>query len=891
MSPNWNVTDLRCEYKRNPLGIGEREPRLSWKLKSSERGARQTAYQVQVSTDNDFQSALTWDTGKTASDQSVHIPYEGDLVQPRTRYYYRVKAWNAHDEASDWSETAYWETGIDRSEWTAQWITAKLPTADGTLEPCHQLRTAFSLKGPVVSARLYATALGLYRVYVNGQPADDTLFAPGWTSYKHRLQVQTYDVTNLLSEGANAIGIMLGNGWFKGNLGWVDERNLYGENRAALAQLHVRYADGSEDVLGTDDAWKASAGPLLMSEIYHGETYDARRETAGWLGAGYDDAGWAPVDILDYTKAILVAQENDPTRAIQEIRPVSRFTTPAGDLVLDMGQNMVGWVRFTVDVPAGTTVQLNHAEVLDKEGNFYIGNLRKAKQTITYISRGDGPATYEPYFSFQGFRYVRVIGVPAEQLDGNFVGVVIHTDMEPTSRFRTSNELLNKLQSNIVWGQKGNFLDIPTDCPQRDERLGWTGDAQVFVRTAAFNMNVAPFFTKWLKDLAAEQLPDGGVPFVIPHVLKPDSHSSAAWGDAAVICPWTIYECYGDTRILENQYESMQKWIGYMRSQGDNEYLWNTGFHFGDWVALDAKEGSYIGATPRDLIATAFYAYSTQLLAKTARVLNKAEDAAGYEELYERIVEAFRREFVTPNGRVASPTQTAYALALAFDLLEERHRPRAASILAEYIRENKGRLTTGFVGTPYLCHALSRYGYTEQAYGLVLQQEYPSWLYSVLQGATTIWEHWDGIKPDGTFWSDDMNSFNHYAYGSIGDWLYQVAAGIETDPERPGYKKIRIAPTLTSSLTLVEAAHDSMYGEIASGWETLPDGRIVVAVTIPANTEAVVTLPGASGTGAGVRESGAALGEAPGIRSVQPSAAGLQIELGSGTYRFEYATA
>lgn len=889
MSQSLYVIDLSCEYKRNPLGTDERKPRISWKLAAHARDTWQSAYQIQVCTLDTFNRALEWDTGKVSSNQSIHLTYDGESLRSRTRYYYRVRVWDGQGSASAWSETAYWETALfSSSEWSADWITAKLPHAEDTPEPCHQLRKTFHLNHKIASARIYATALGLYRLYVNGEAADDTLFAPGWTSYNNRLQYQTFDVTRFLTEGENAIGIMLGNGWFKGNLGWEHQWNIYGTERAALMQLHVTYTDGTEEVIRTDPTWSFRSGALLMSELYHGETYDARLETNGWLRADYEDADWGKVTALEHSKNILVAQENDPTRAIQELKPVSIFSTPQGDTVLDMGQNMVGWIRFTVEAPAGTEVVLHHAEVLDREGNFYIGNLRKAKQTVTYISKGTGEETYEPYFTFQGFRYVRVTGIPADQLEGRFTGIVVHTDMTPTGSFHTSNELLNQLQSNIVWGQKGNFVDVPTDCPQRDERLGWTGDAQVFIRTAAFNMNVAPFFTKWLKDLEADQLPDGGVPFVIPHVLNPNSHSSAAWGDAAVICPWTIYMCYGDARILEVQYDSMKAWVSYMRSQGDNEYLWNTGFHFGDWVALDAKEGSYIGATPRDLIATAFYAYSTKLLANSAIVLNKAEDAAHYTELHHHIIGQFRKEFVTPNGRVASPTQTAYVLALAFDLLEEKDRKRAAGILASYIKDNKVRLTTGFVGTPYLCEALSRYGYSELAYQLVLQQEYPSWLYSVLQGATTIWEHWDGIKTDGTFWSDDMNSFNHYAYGSVGDWLYRVAAGIDTDPGYPGYKRINIKPHLNAALSHVSATYQSMHGEIASSWETLPDGKTVISVTIPPNTDAVVTLPNAQLDH--VTESGTSLTEAAGIRRHVIIEEGVQVELGSGQYRFEYSS-
>ncbi|HZG77795.1 MAG TPA: family 78 glycoside hydrolase catalytic domain, partial [Paenibacillus sp.] len=630
---------------------------------------------------------------------------------------------------------------------------------------------------------------------------------------------------------------------------------VYGDERGWLLQLHVVYADGAEQVVATDGGgrWKAADGPIRMSEIYHGETYDARLERDGWSAPGYDDGDWAGTETRDWPMDVLVAQENEPVRVVQELKPIATLRTPRGELVLDLGQNMVGWMRFTVEESAGTVIRLRHAEVLDRDGNFYTGNLRAAKQTIEYVCRGGGPETFEPSFSFQGFRYVAVEGVSSEEgLADRFVGCVAHSDLETTGSFETSDELLNQLYRNIVWGQRGNFLDVPTDCPQRDERLGWTGDAQVFIRTSTYPMNVAPFFAKWLRDLAADQLPNGGVPYVIPFVRynaefdenNGRHHSSSAWGDAAVICPWTLYEVYGDVRLLEEQYPSMKAWVEYIRSQGDDEYLWNTGFHYGDWLALDGKEGSYFGQTPTDLISTAFYARCADLLSRAAATLGKAEDAATYRELHRNVVDAFRKEFVSPNGRVIAPTQTAYVLALMFDLLEERHRERAAAMLAGYIEKNGDKLTTGFVGTPYLCPVLSRFGYDDLAYRLVLQKEYPSWLYSVTQGATTIWEHWDGIKPDGSFWSDDMNSYNHYAYGSVGEWLYRVAAGIDTLESAPGYKRFRLAPVFNERLAYVRASYESPYGPIRSAWERQADGSVVVDVEVPPNTEAEVALPG-----------------------------------------------
>jgi len=882
------VTDLRCEYKVNPIGIDVARPRLSWKIKSDSRGVLQTAYHVQVSHDDSTFTNIVWDSGKVNTDQSVHVEYTGSALKSRTRYYYRVKIWDNKGNISDWSEPAFWEMGlIESSEWKADFITPDFGVDGDNSEACPMLRKTFRVNGKVKRARIYATSLGLYELYLNGTRVGDFLFTPGWTSYNKRLQYQTYDITDMLSDGENTVGIILGNGWYKGNLAWEKKKNIFGDKLAALMQMHITYEDGKEEVVVTDNGWKASTGPILMSEIYHGEIYDARLEKEGWSTNAFDDSEWRGVKVLDKPKNILVAQVNEPVRKIEEIKPVAIITTPSGETVLDMGQNMVGWLRFAVEGEAGTVVTIKHAEVLDKEGNFYTKNLRSARQTIQFILKGQGREVFEPHFTFQGFRYVKVEGYPGELSLDNFTGVVIHSDMERTGSFKCSDELVNQLQHNILWGQKGNFVDVPTDCPQRDERLGWTGDAQVFIRTACFNMNTALFFTKWLKDLKADQLDNGGVPYVIPHVLGEDSHSSAAWGDAATICPWTIYLCYGDRRILEEQYESMKSWVEYIKSQGPDEYLWNTGFHFGDWLGLDAKEGSYVGATSKEFIATAFYAYSTSLVAKAAKILGKEDDVEKYEELYLKIIEAFRKEFVTPNGRIASPTQTAHVLALMFDLLEEKDKERAIKTLVEYLKENEYHLTTGFVGTPYLCPVLSRYGYNDIAYKLLMQKDYPSWLYQITKGATTIWEHWDGIKEDGSFWSEDMNSFNHYAYGSIGEWLYRVVAGIDTDEEKPGYKHVYIKPQPDRSLSFAEATLKSMYGEIKSAW-TWNENNMELIICIPPNTTATVILPYAKLEE--VKENGKAACEAEGISSCEETGSGVKLELGSGNYRFLYPT-
>jgi alpha-L-rhamnosidase len=755
------------------------------------------------------------------------------------------------------------------------------------------LRREFKLAGAVARARAYVTSHGLYELHLNGQRVGDELFTPGWTSYNKRLQYQTYDVTSLLKPGANAFGVQLGNGWYRGDLAWEGRRNIYGDRLGLLLQLQVTYKDGREELVLSDGQWKASTGPILMSEIYNGETYDARLEKPGWSAPGFDDRQWSAVKTAEGRKDDLITPAGPPVRRIQELVPVRIFKTPGGDTVADFGQNMVGWVRLKVQGPAGTTLTLRHAEVLDNDGNFYTANLRKAKATLQYTLKGAGVETFEPHFTFFGFRYVAVAGFPGELTKDALTGIVVHSQMRPAGEFETSKPLVNQLQHNIVWGQKGNFLDVPTDCPQRDERLGWTGDAEVFFPTAAYNMDVASFFTKWLKDVAADQFENGSVPHVVPNVLPQfegrDPGGAAGWADVATIIPWNMYLAYGDRRVLETQYESMARWVGYQKARAGDDFIWTGDFHFGDWLAY-ASPGmaDYPGATTgKDFIATAFFARSTDLLRRAALVLGKSEDAARYADQLAKIKAAFRREFVTDAGRVGEGTQTAYALALQFDLLPEELRAEAARKLVEDVRERK-HLTTGFLGTPHLCHVLSRYGYLDDAYLLLNREEYPSWLYPVKQGATTIWERWDGQKPDGSFQTIEMNSFNHYAYGAIGDWMYRVMAGIDVDEAAPGYKHILIQPRPGGGFNSVKASHETPYGKVASAW-TIADGRFELSLEVPPNTKATVRLPRAPL--ASVTESGKPLTEGNGIGARRQEGDAAVVEVGSGRYRFSYEEA
>ena len=895
-----NIINLRCEYTKNPIGIDEKAPRFSWILDSDGTNILQASYRIQVSQNSKSFERTLWDSGEVVSDQSIQVEYHGPSLKSETRYFFRVKACDSGGAESPWSDAALFETGIlNPDEWLADFISADSEKKPPFSSKCPMLRKEFDVGGKIKSARIYVTCLGLYELRLNGKKVGDYCLTPGWTSYNKRLQYQTYDVTSHLKSGNNAIGALLGNGWYKGYLAdWMEKgRKKYGARTALLAELHITYEDGRKQVVKTDNSWRTSFGPILMSEIYHGETYDARLEMPGWDCTGFDDSKWNGVYPIEFPKDLLTAQEDTPVMRMEILKPVSLFQTPKGELVLDFGQNMVGWVKFHASGAPGDHVTLQHFEVLDSDGNVYTENLRKARQTVDYILRGKEEEWFEPHFTYQGFRYIQIVDFPGTPSMNQFEGIVLHSGMETTGSFSCSHALINQLQHNILWGQKGNFVDIPTDCPQRDERLGWTGDAQIFVRTSCFNMNTATFFKKWLRDLKSDQRDNGEVPFVVPHVMSDKDFASSGWGDAAVICPWTMYLCYDDLRILEQQYDSMKGWVEYIRGQSVNN-IWKSGFHFGDWLALDKTGGSsfkgllnledkkedYFGATPNDYVSTAYYAYSTQLLAKAARLLGKADECREYAKLHEDIVKEFQNEYITPSGRLAERTQTAYVLALMFGLVREADTGRLVKELLENLEENNWHLTTGFLGTPYLCHVLSKYGHADAAYKLLLQTDYPSWLYQVTKGATTIWEHWDGLKPDGTFWSKDMNSFNHYAYGSIGQWLYDTVAGLDIDESAPAYKHIIFRPTPNPSLQWAEASYQSMYGAISIRWATLDD-RLSLDLKVPHNTTASLAVPGPAP--ALILEKGLPVKNRPGLQ-MNICGGKMKIELGSGDYSFSF---
>lgn len=886
------VLHLRTEYKVNPLGIGETQPRLSWELTSNTRRTFQTAYQIIAAAskaDLDSRKNLIWDTKKVDSDQSIQVAYKGSPLKSQQRVWWKVKVWDNHGNQSEWSDAEFWEAGLlDGSDWKASWISPDLNESDSLPNPCPYLRREFSLKGKAKSARIYISSHGLYQLFLNGNKVSEDLFSPGWTSYNNRLQYQTYDVSKVL-QSKNALGIILGDGWYRGQLGWDGKRNHYGDKLAVILQLEVEYEDGSKELISSDENWKASTGPIQKSEIYDGELYDARLKKTGWNSVDYDDSSWNGVIIRKYGKDGLAAQIGPPVQITETIKPVRKIHSPSGELIFDMGQNMVGWVEFKLSGKAGSKITLCHAEVLDKDGNFYTENLRGADQKIEYIFSGSGTEIFEPHFTFQGFRYVKVENYEGEIGLDDLAGKVIHSAMEPIGDFECSDTLINQLQHNIKWGLKGNFLDVPTDCPQRDERLGWTGDAQAFAPTACFIMDVSSFYTKWLRDVAADQDDEGRVPFVVPDILNSDntfggfSGAATGWADVATVIPWTMYEYFGDKNILKVQYPSMKAWVDYMKKQAGDSHLYNTGFHFGDWLSFSTTSPAYPGAyTDTDLIATAYFYHSATILYRSAEIVGNVNDAQLYKELATKIKKAFQNEFLSPSGRLSPNTQTAYVLALGFGLIPDELIEKSAKRLANDVKKF-GHITTGFLGTPLICQVLSDNGYPDLAYQLLFRKEYPGWLYPVTQGATTIWERWDGQKPDGTFQDAGMNSFNHYAYGAVGKWLYSYVAGIKANIEHPGYKKIIIDPLVNNQMTYAEATHHSMYGKISSKWEK-EGTTLKMHVIIPTNTIAEIHIPTSDETS--VVEGISRISDSKDISLLKEDAGGLVVEVGSGEYLF-----
>jgi alpha-L-rhamnosidase len=735
------------------------------------------------------------------------------------------------------------------------------------------IRKSFVLKTPVRRAVLYATALGLYEARINGRRVGDQVLAPDWTDYRKRVRYQAYDVTDLLGVGENVIGALLANGWYGGHIG-NGQFQFFGKQPAFLAQLEITHADGTTETIGTDETWKSQDSPILSSDFMLGEDYDSRREITGWDAPGLADSNWNPVSVRAEPTLKLEGQVMEPVRATAELKPRKITEPKPGQWIFDLGQNMVGVVRLKVSAPAGTKITLRHAEMLNPDGTVYTENLRGAPSVDHYICKGGGIEIWQPRFTFHGFRYVELTGLTNAPAADAVTGIVISTDTRNTGQFACSDPRLNQLQSNIQWGQRGNYLSVPTDCPQRDERLGWLGDAQIFIRTAAYNADIAAFFTKWLVDVDDGQSADGAFGDVSPETMG--CKGTPAWGDAGVICPWTVYEMYGDKRVLEQHLPAMTNWVEYVRQHTDH-LIWerDRGSDYGDWLSINAN-------TPKDLIGTAFFAYSTHLVAQSYHTLGRDAEAVPYDRLFEEIKAAFNKRYVSSDGRVASGTQCAYVLALKFELLPAELRPKATEHFVSDINAKGGHLSTGFVGVSHLLPVLSNMGRADVAYQLLLQDTFPSWLFSVKHGATTIWERWDGWTPEKGFQSPSMNSFNHYSLGSCGEYLFEGVGGIR--PARPGFKNILIQPVIGNGLTWANASYDSIRGKIATAWKC-ESGRLSLEVTIPANTTAIVVIPAKDQSE--LTESAKPVTRAEGVKLKHSGNGVVQLEVESGTYHFE----
>ena len=874
-----SLTALRCNHLENPLGIGLDAPFFSWKMKTDRLGAAQKAYQVQVAKTQAF-DALTWDTGWAEQNTSHHIIYQGDPLESKNQYYWRVRIKDENGSVVDWSDVATFETGLQEIDWKGKFIEPEKDIDPNAFKPAPYLRYTFALEGEIERARLYITAHGLYEAYLNGSRVGDQVFTPGNTDVVNRLQYQVFDVTCHLTEGANCIGAILGDGWYRGAINVASLRNAHGEKVALLAQLIIKFSDGRVQTIISDGNWKTSTGPIIKSDPKQGETYDARLEMPGWNTVGFNDADWSDVNITSLGYKNLIPSESVPVRKKEMFPAQEVFTTPAGETVIDFGQNIAGVVRMKVVGKPGITVRLTHSEVLDQNGNFCLDYFGQSvggefRQVDTYILKSETEEVYEPYFTVHGFRYVKVEGYPGKIDPENFQAFAIYSDMEETGFFDCSNKTLNQLFENIKWSMKGNFLDIPTDCPTR-ERAGWTGDAQIFVHTGSILMNDASFYAKWVKDVSSQQYPNGKIRNVVPDKplgtgRKIESSfnlppGSSGWGDAVVIIPWALYQMFGDKTILENQYESMKKWVEYERRRAEKrhwtkffnpavwfdakrarrqKYIWDTNFHLGEWLEPDILLKDVWKVIFRNLllgdpvVATAYFENSARILGKAAAVLGNQMDEQKYLELADNINQAYIEEFIKEDGaiRIYTDRQAPYVRALAFDLFTKNLKPKIEKQLVNRIEEKNRHLFTGFLSTPFLLSVLSEAGETDLAYEVLLQEDNPSWIYAINKGATTIWEDWEGVSEEGV----PTASQNHYSKGAVASWFFEYICGIQLDSNVPAYKHFYLHPEPGGNLSHARAVFHSKYGEIHSSWRKSED-VITYTFTVPANTSASVRL-------------------------------------------------
>jgi alpha-L-rhamnosidase len=887
---------LRCEYRTDPLGVDVAAPRLSWIVESRGRGQKQTAYQVLVSGDEGALGAGRgdlWDSGRIPSEETTAIVYAGAPLRSHQWCFWKVRVWDRDGRASDWSQPARWAMGVlGPSDWAgAAWIgwdrprqreqppapldAAKSKVARLVLPPPSYLRTTFRLEGRPRRAILYATALGIFEVHLNGRRVGDDSFNPGWTDYTKRVYYRAFDVTGRVRSGQNALGAILADGWYSGYVGFGKKRDHYGMKPRFRAWLRMEMEDGGAVDVVSGPGWRAATGPIREADFLMGETYDAREALPGWDAPGFDDRRWDAVDLGAELQPAVQWHPGPPVRPFAELKPRSITQPVPGTFVLDMGQNFAGIARLRVAGEPGRKITLRFAERLNPDGTIYTTNLREARVVDTYICAGRGEEIWEPRFTFHGFQYVEVTGLKSHPAPEAITGIALSSETPFVGSFAGSDPMLNRLFSNITWTQQANFIDIPTDCPQRDERLGWTGDAQVYIGTAALIGDVQAFFTKWLVDLTDGQRADGQFPMVAPVKVAGDD-GGPAWADAGVICPWTIYQVYGDRRLLERQYPSMVKFIEFCRRRSTPELLPPKQFHcFGDWLSINAD-------TPKDVIYTAYFAHSTDLLTRAAEVLGRATDAAKYRELSGAIKAAFNRAYVAPDGRIKGDTQACYVLAIAFDLVEGEQLRRAAQYLVEDIEKRGGHLSTGFIGTKSLMQALAKINRHDVAYRLLHNTTFPSWGFSIKQGATSIWERWDGWTPEKGFQDPGMNSFAHYSFGAVYQWMVENIGGIRSDG--PAYKHIVIAPVPDPHLDAARITYDSIRGPIEARVTNSKGEWSALEVTIPANTTATVSLP--ADRGQRLFESGRPLDRAEGVKPVRTEDNRVVVEIGSGTYRF-----
>ncbi|MGW7149701.1 family 78 glycoside hydrolase catalytic domain [Streptomyces sp. NPDC054855] len=830
------------EHLPDGLGIGTATPRLSWTLPPG--SGRQIAYELELD-----REGVPSRTGRVDSDQQILVPWPVAPLLSRERVQVRVRVWIPGGKSpSAWSDARPVEAGLlDPADWQAVPVAAAWnEDPDGDRRPA-RVRRDFTLDRTVTRARLYVTAHGLYEAEINGRRVGHETLAPGWTVYPQRLRYRTHDVTDHLTQGANTIGAWLGDGWYRGKYGFDGgTRNLYGTDQSFIAQLEVTYTDGTRTVIATDCTWHAAPGPILSSGLYEGETFDARLHEPSWATpTGADTGNWSAVRTHERDPRTLVAPLGPPVACTDEIAPATITATPDGRHLLDFGQNLVGRLRVTADGPAGTTITLRHAEIL-QDGELATRPLREAYSTDTLILSGRGPLTWEPRFTLHGFRYAEITNWPGELNPEMVTARVHHTDMRRSGWFECSDPMVNRLHENIVWSMRGNFVDLPTDCPQRDERLGWTGDIQIFAPTASYLYDCVGMLDSWLTDVGLEQLPDGTVPWYVPVIpggpLWTPIRPGAAWGDVAALTPQVLHQRFGDRELLRRHYPTGKAWVDLMERLAGPDRLWDSGFQLGDWLDPAAPpDDPGASRTDRYLVATAYFAHSARQLARSAAELGLDADAARYAALADEVTAAFRRRYLLPTGRMTSHTPTAYSLALTFDLLDQEQRRSAGDRLAELVIADDARIATGFVGTPLICDALTDTGHVDVAYRLLTQTACPSWLYPVTMGATTIWERWDSLRPDGTLNPGGMTSFNHYALGAVADWLHRVVGGITA--AAPGYRELAFRPRPGGGITWARTRHETPYGTARLDWELTADG-MTARITVPAGCTATAELPG-----------------------------------------------